>query len=85
MVTTNGDENLQNRHVRDSALKQFLLRLHTKSVHKFVMRELDESHLFVNSTRYPPSFESVEAWLRHEVNEWNKRYTYVEDTENVDD
>ena len=42
------------------------------------MRDLDENHLFINSTRYPPSYESVQQWLRHEVDEWNKKYIYID-------
>eukprot|EP01084_Bolivina_argentea_P104973 187922_1 len=69
----------------DGALKQFLLRLNEKSNHKFVMRDLDENHLFVNDTRYPQSFENVQQWLQHEVDEWNKKYTYIDETDRVDD
>ena len=69
----------------DGALKQFLLRLNENSTHKFVMRDLDEGHLFINAARYPQSFENVQQWLKHEVDEWNKKYTYIEDTERVDD
>ena len=69
----------------DGALKQFLLRLNEQSAQKFVMRDLDESHLFINSTRFPPQFNNVQSWLKHEVAEWNKKYTYVEESAKVDD
>ena len=80
-----------------------------------VMRDLDEKHLFINSTRYPEKFDNIEQWLKHEgmfweicvlivatkifidelvktvayivylgnvgkVEQWNRQYTYVEDT-----
>ena len=44
------------------------------------MRDLDEKHLFINSTRYPQSFENIQLWLKHEVEQWNRQYTYVEET-----
>lgn len=69
----------------DGALKQFLLRLNEQQQHKFVMRDLDENHLFINSARYPPSFENVQLWLKHEVDAWNAKYTYVDETAKVDD
>ena len=69
----------------DGALKQFLLRLNENSTHKFVMRDLDENHLFINSTRYPQTFENVNEWLQYEVDEWQKKYTYIEEGQKVDD
>eukprot|EP01083_Nonionella_stella_P133528 405973_1 len=69
----------------DGALKQFLLRLNEKSNFHFVMRDLDENHLFINSTRYPNHFDNVQQWLKHEVDEWNKKYTYIDESERIDD
>ena len=69
----------------DGALKQFLLDLNSKSPHKFVMRDLDEKHLFINTARFDPSYSNIQEWLHDEVDKWNKQYTYIEETERVDD
>merc|ERR1712154_589278 len=69
----------------DGPLKQFLLRLSNESMHKFVMRDLDECHLFIHKTKYPPQYDSVEEWLQFEVDQWAKKYSYIEDKARVDD
>lgn len=44
------------------------------------MRDLDEKHLFINSSRFPQKYENIEQWLRYEVQQWNAQYTYIEET-----
>ena len=49
------------------------------------MRDLDENHLFIKSSAFPPQYQSVQQWLHYEVDQWNKKYTYVDETAKVDD
>ena len=71
----------------DPPLKQYLLRLNEEAPagFKFVTRDLDECHLFVSGVKFPPQFNSTEQWLKYEVQQWQRKYTFVEEDARVDD
>ena len=69
----------------DAALKQFLTKLHNDQPYKFVIRDLDERHLFVSVTKFPPNYQNVNEWLEYEVTQWTKKWTYVDEEARCDD
>ena len=64
----------------DPPLKQFLVKLNNESPYKFIMRELDQDHLFISQTKFPPIYNNVTEWLEKEVENWNKKWTFIDDT-----
>ena len=69
----------------DPPLKQFLVKLNNDSAYKFIMRELDEDNLFISVTKYPPQYNNVMEWLQKEVEDWNKKWTYIDEGAKYDE
>mmetsp|Transcript_4186 Transcript_4186/g.7087 ORF Transcript_4186/g.7087 Transcript_4186/m.7087 type:complete len:110 (-) Transcript_4186:113-442(-) len=70
----------------DATLKQFLMQLNHAQPQElqFVIRDLDDRHLFIHRQRFPAGYATVEQWLQYEVQQWNRQWTFQQQCERED-